>query len=142
VWKLGTNVKIGVLLIVVGIVNILARISLIFDLIVTAILLVGGYGLVTERPCGLKFGVVASVVGVIFACVEGVLFYVFRFTFLELIGEMGVEMTEMLFLLMTLPFPVIMAILSVVALLLVLLKFGKNRGFNINLHLWKSQGTL
>jgi len=45
-----------------------------------------------------------------------------------LISKMGVEMTEIQFLLMTLPFPVIMAILSVVALLLVLLKFGKNRG--------------
>ena len=127
-WKLGTNVKIGVLLIVAGIINILARVSLIFDLIVTAILLAGGYGLVTERPWGLKFGVVASVVGVVFACVEGILFYVFRFMFLELISKMGVEMTEIQFLLMTLPFPVIMAILSVVALLLVLLKFGKNRG--------------
>jgi len=122
---LGTSVKIGVLLILAGIVNILARVSLVFDLIVTAILLVGGYGLVTERPWGLKFGVVASLVGVVFACVEGILFYVFRFMFLELIGEMGVEMTEMLFLLMTLPFPVIVAILSVVALLLCVVEIRK-----------------
>jgi len=122
---LGTNVKIGVLLIVAGIINILARVSLVFDLIVTAILLAGGYGLVTERPWGLKFGVVASVVGVVFACVEGILFYVFRFTFLELISKMGVEMTEIQFLLMTLPFPVIMAILSVVALLLCIAEIRK-----------------
>lgn len=122
---MGTSVKIGVLLILAGIVNILARVSLVFDLIVTAILLVGGYGLVTERPWGLKFGVVASLVGVVFACVEGILFYVFRFMFLELIGEMGVEMTEMLFLLMTLPFPVIVAILSVVALLLCVVEIRK-----------------
>jgi len=103
----------------------LARVSLIFDLIVTAILLAGGYGLVTERPWGLKFGVVASVVGVVFACVEGILFYVFRFMFLELISKMGVEMTEIQFLLMTLPFPVIMAILSVVALLLCVVEIRK-----------------
>ena len=122
---MGTNVKIGVLLIVAGIINILARVSLVFDLIVTAILLAGGYGLVTERPWGLKFGVVASVVGVVFACVEGILFYVFRFTFLELISKMGVEMTEIQFLLMTLPFPVIMAILSVVALLLCIAEIRK-----------------
>ena len=122
---MGTNVKIGVLLIVAGIINILARVSLVFDLIVTAILLAGGYGLVTERPWGLKFGVVASVVGVVFACVEGILFYVFRFTFLELISKMGVEMTEIQFLLMTLPFPVIMAILSVVALLLCVVEIRK-----------------
>jgi len=122
---LRTSVKIGVLLILAGIVNILARISLVFDLIVTAILLMGGYGLVTERPWGLKFGIIASLVGVVFACVEGILFYVFRFMFLELIGEMGVEMTEMLFLLMTLPFPVIMAILSVVALLLCVVEIRK-----------------
>ena len=120
-----TSVKIGVLLILAGIVNILARISLVFDLIVTAILLMGGYGLVTERPWGLKFGIIASLVGVVFACVEGILFYVFRFMFLELIGEMGVEMTEMLFLLMTLPFPVIVAILSVVALLLCVVEIRK-----------------
>lgn len=122
---MGTSVKIGVLLILAGIVNILARISLVFDLIVTAILLMGGYGLVTERPWGLKFGIIASLVGVVFACVEGILFYVFRFMFLELIGEMGVEMTEMLFLLMTLPFPVIVAILSVVALLLCVVEIRK-----------------
>ena len=122
---MGTNAKIGVLLIVAGIVNILARVSLVFDLIVTAILLAGGYGLVTERPWGLKFGVVASVVGVVFACVEGILFYVFRFTFLELISKMGVEMTEIQFLLMTLPFPVIMAILSAVALLLCIAEIRK-----------------
>mgnify|MGYP000601385384 CR=1 FL=1 len=120
-----TSVKIGVLLILAGIVNILARISLVFDLIVTAILLMGGYGLVTERPWGLKFGIIASLVGVVFACVEGILFYVFRFMFLELIGEMGVEMTEMLFLLMTLPFPVIVAVLSVVALLLCVVEIRK-----------------
>jgi len=122
---LGTNAKIGVLLIVAGIVNILARVSLVFDLIVTAILLAGGYGLVTERPWGLKFDVVASVVGVVFACVEGILFYVFRFMFLESIGKMGVEMTEIQFLLMTLPFPAIMAILSVVALLLYIAEIRK-----------------
>ncbi|MHA1583576.1 MAG: hypothetical protein ACTSYM_13925 [Candidatus Baldrarchaeia archaeon] len=122
---MGTSVKIGVLLILAEIVNILARVSLVFDLIVTAILLVGGYGLVTERPWGLKFGIIASLVGVVFACVEGILFYVFRFMFLELIGEMGVEMTEMLFLLMTLPFPVIVAILSVVALLLCVVEIRK-----------------
>ena len=122
---MGTNAKIGVLLIVAGIVNILARVSLVFDLIVTAILLAGGYGLVTERPWGLKFDVVASVVGVVFACVEGILFYVFRFMFLESIGKMGVEMTEIQFLLMTLPFPVIMAILSVVALLLCIAEIRK-----------------
>jgi len=122
---LRTSVKIGVLLILAGIVNILARISLVFDLIVTAILLMGGYGLVTERPWGLKFGIIASLVGVVFACVEGILFYVFRFMFLELIGEMGVEMTEMLFLLMTLPFPVIVAVLSVVALLLCVVEIRK-----------------
>ena len=122
---MGTNAKIGVLLIVAGIVNILARVSLVFDLIVTAILLAGGYGLVTERPWGLKFGVVASVVGVVFACVEGVLFYGFRFMFLELISKMGVEMTEIQFLLMTLPFPAIMAILSVVALLLCIAEIRK-----------------
>jgi len=51
---------------VAGIVNILARVSLVFDLIVTAILLAGGYGLVTEWPWGLKFDAVASVVGVVF----------------------------------------------------------------------------
>jgi len=102
VWKLGTNAKIGVLLIVAG-----------------------GYGLVTERPWGLKFGVVASVVGVVFACVEGILFYVFRFMFLELISKMGVEMTEIQFSLMTLPFPVIMAILSAVALLLCIAEIRK-----------------
>lgn len=122
---MGTNAKIGVLLIVAGIVNILARVSLVFDLIVTAILLAGGYGLVTERPWGLKFDVVASVVGVVFACVEGILFYVFRFMFLESIGKMGVEMTEIQFLLMTLPFPAIMAILSVVALLLYIAEIRK-----------------
>ena len=122
---MGTNAKIGVLLIVAGIVNILARVSLVFDLIVTAILLAGGYGLVTERPWGLKFDVVASVVGVVFACVEGILFYVFRFMFLESIGKMGVEMTEIQFLLMTLPFPAIMAILSVVALLLCIAEIRK-----------------
>jgi hypothetical protein len=83
-WASSAFVIGGILLVLAGILNMMSRIDITLNLMVSILLVIAGYGLLRKKDWGPSMGMVSTMVAIPFSLIELLLFY---FVFPSLIEE-------------------------------------------------------
>ena len=84
-WASSAQTTGGILLVLAGIINMMARIDITINLFISILLVTAGYGLLRRREWGPSMGIISTIFALIFSILELVLFY---FVFPQLIKNM------------------------------------------------------
>mgnify|MGYP006310497443 CR=1 FL=1 len=81
----------GILLIIVGIINMLARIDITIDALVTILLIIGGAASLENYKERHEFAMICSAIGIIYPFVKMIVFY---YLFPSIINISGIELAR------------------------------------------------
>lgn len=113
-WASSAHTTGGILLVLAGIINMMARIDITINLLISILLVTAGYGLLKRRDWGPSMGIISTIIAIVFSILELALFY---FVFPELIRNMtGEAITGRDLVLLGAMFIVPMVILCIIAL--------------------------